>query len=592
MASDRPRKQTPLRQAAGLAAPLFKRYRLRILGGLAALLLVDLFQLITPRYIKRAVDGLTDGSATSSLLIHTAGMILLLAAGIAFCRFLWRMLILVFSRLLERDLREQFFGHLLTLDRVFFQRHPPGEIMALATNDLAAVQLACGMGVVALVDAVVMTLAALAFMAYIHPRLTLLAILPMPLLIILTRVLSARLHKRFQKVQERFSTLTEFARSTFASIRLFKSFSQEDAQTARFETLGRSYVNDNLKLAAVQGVLFPVSGMVANASLLVVLLFGGSLTIADEITTGDFVAFISYLFMLTWPMMALGWVANLFQRGVTSLKRINEVMTALPLQGESQKTDHSPNRWLAGPITLNNLSFRYPGQQHETLREISVSFQPGRMYGIVGKTGSGKSTLCHLLARLYPVDRSMLSYDGIDAADLGLAEIRGFLSYVPQDVVVFSDTIAANIAFGKPDANQDAVEAAARAAAIHEEILAMPSAYQTRIGEKGVMLSGGQRQRLALARALLLDRPLLLIDDGLSAVDLETEHAIIESMREYLKGRTCIIVSHRLAPLRDADEIIVMDHGRVAARGSHRELLDNSPYYAAIYRFQTSLSGP
>ncbi|OGQ94296.1 MAG: multidrug ABC transporter ATP-binding protein [Deltaproteobacteria bacterium RIFOXYD12_FULL_57_12] len=572
--------------AVSLLRPFFRRYRGMLLAGFLALLTVDFLQLWIPRIIKQAVDELQRGAASQAGILRHGLSMVLLALAIAFFRFGWRYLILGFSRLLERDLRDQLFAHLLTLDRFFFQRRTSGEIMALSSNDLAAVQLACGMGLVAFVDAVVMSTAALAFMAYIHPGLTLIAVVPMPFLALLTRFLSGRLHHRFRKVQEQFSLLTEFARNSLSAIRLLKAYSQEQSQVHRFDRLGRAYIRDNLRLALVQGTLFPVSGLVANISLLLVILFGGRLTVQGRITVGDFVAFISYLFMLTWPMMAFGWVANLFQRGVTSLCRINEILQERPvLQDVVAGLEVLPVA--RGEFAIKGLTFAFAGLGRPVLHDINLAIGPG-VTGIVGATGSGKTTLCHLLARLYPVPAGCLFLDGRDMNELPLAAVRGSISYVPQDIVLFSDTVAANIAMGRPDATRQQIEAAARTAAIHEEILAMEHGYETRVGERGVMISGGQRQRLALARALLLDRPILIIDDGLSAVDTETEHAIILAIAGYLRGRTCIIVSHRIAPLVDADTILVMDQGRIAAAGTHAQLVRTSDFYATIYRHQLS----
>ncbi len=575
-------------QTVSLLFPYFKKYGVRLTAGFAALLGVDFFQLWVPRFIKLAVDELEKGVATQAGLLRIAGFILLLALGIAVCRFVWRYFVIGFSRMLERDLRDRLLSHLLTLDRVFFQRHTTGELMALTTNDLSAVQLACGMGLIASVDAVVMTVAALGFMIYIDPLLTLIAVAPMPVLAVITRFLSARLHKRFRKVQEQFEKLTEFARSTLTTIRLVKAYTQESPQTMRFGRMGEEYIQQNLKLATVQGILFPISGLVANSSLLLVLFFGGSLTIKGIITAGDFVAFISYLFMLTWPMMAIGWVTNLFQRGATSLGRIQRILDEKPILFDN--ADGGTLQPVTGNISLKHLSFSYPGQSEPVLDDISLDIRPG-LLGVIGKTGCGKSTLCNIIARLYPVDDGKLYWDGRDVNSLTLSNVRGSIAYVPQEVTLFSETLHFNITLGKADASKEQVEKVARAAAIHEDIEALPEGYETRIGEKGVKLSGGQRQRIALARALLLDRPVIIIDDGLSAVDMETEHEIISSMAGYLKGRTCINVSHRVAPLVDADEILVMDKGRITAKGKHSFLLKSSSYYATIYKYQTEAQG-
>lgn len=554
-----------------------------------ALVLVDTLQLIIPRVIKWAVDDLQRGTSSPTALAWYGGYIVSLSILIGVFRYFWREMLLGFSRLLESHLRDRLFSHILTLDRTFFQRKPTGEIMALATNDLSSVQLASGMGLVAFVDACFMGLAAVAFMAYINPTLTLIAVLPMPLLAVFTRLLSSKLHVRFKKVQEEFAAMTEFARATFSNIRLIKAYNQEDRQSGRFHAMGRAYVKENLWLSAIYGTLFPLSGLVGNGSMLLVIYFGGRLTIEGIITAGDLVAFISYLFLMTWPMMAIGWVADLFQRGVTSLHRIEDLFQEKPVLRDLTQEKGGLDLRARGEIVVRDLSFQYPGQQVPSLECVHLEIHAGQFLGIVGRTGSGKTTLCHLLARLYPVEEGRIFLDGVDVNHLSLDKVRASIAYVPQEVTLFSETIAFNITLGKPDATQEETEAAARAAAIHDEIVAMKYGYQTRIGERGVKLSGGQRQRLAIARALLLDRPILIIDDGLSAVDMETEHTIIRSIAGYLKGRTCIVVSHRVAPLADAQEIVVMEGGRIVAKGRHEQLMQGSPFYAGIYRQQTGL---
>lgn len=575
-------------QAIRLVFPFFRQYKLRLAIGFLSLLAVNGLQLVIPRIIKHAVDSLQSAEVSQASLLRYGIMIFVLAVCIAVFRFGWRFMILGFSRHLEKDFRNWLFSHLLTLDRIFFQRKTTGEIMALSTNDLAAVQLAGGMGLVAFADALVLSIAALSFMAYIHPGLTLIAIVPMPLLALLTRFLSGRLHRYFRKVQEQFSKLTEFARTSINSIRMIKVYTLEENQTGRFDAMGKEYVLDNLRLARVHGTLFPVSGFIANSSMLLVLLFGGRLTINGSITIGDFVAFTSYLFMLTWPMMALGWVTNLFQRGVTSLQRIQNILEERSVFATPSNPQPVPEK--ISSITVANLAFSYPGQHDPVLDAVSMDVQPG-ILGIVGKTGSGKTTLCHLLARLYPVETGTVLWNGIDVNNLDLAEVRKRIALVPQDITVFSDSVQANITMGKPGASQEEIEAVARATAIHAEIDVLPKGYATRIGEKGVKLSGGQRQRIALARALLSDRPVIIIDDGLSAVDIETEHEIIRSIRSFIKDRVCIIVSHRLAPLAQADQLIVMEKGKIVTRGDHEYLLRENKFYSTIYEYQTSRMG-
>jgi ATP-binding cassette subfamily B protein len=560
----------------------FIRHRYRLAGGIGLLLVVDLLQLLIPRVIKLAVDELQSGLADSASLLRQAGLILAYALAIAACRFGWRYLVLGFSRLLERDLRNRLLARLVRLDRPFFNRRTAGEIMALSGNDLTNVQMACGIGLVSFVDAIMMTAAAVAFMAYIHPGLTILALAPMPILALLTGLLSALLHHRFKLVQEQFSHLTEFARSTLGAIRLIKAYTQEHDQGVRFDRLGREYVRNNIRLAMVQGALFPFSTLIANLCLLLVVFFGGRLTISGAISIGDFVAFMTYLALMTWPMMAMGWVTNLFQRGVTSLHRIRAVLDEEPELRDPAEPAAPP----AGTnLRLRDLSFRYAGQKELALAGISLEITPG-LLGIVGRSGSGKTTLCQLLARLYPVPDHTVFLENVDVNRLELAAVREKIAYVPQETILFSDSIRTNIAFGRPEASQAEIEEAARAAGIHEEIVEFREGYDSRVGEKGLLLSGGQRQRIALARALLLNRPIVIIDAGLSAVDTDTEHRIIENFRRWLPGRTCIMVSHRVAPLLEAERILVMERGRIAAQGNHQALLELSPFYRTIHQHQ------
>ncbi|MFW8600164.1 ABC transporter ATP-binding protein [Desulfobacterota bacterium M19] len=562
--------------------PIFKRCRWRITAGIMALLAVDLCQLVIPRIIKWAVDGLRNHTVDGGQLRNYAALIMLLALTVAVLRFLWRYFILGFSRLLEQDIRDALFHHLLSLDSAFFQRRSPGQLIALATNDLTAVQMACGMGLIAAIDALLMSFAAISCMAYIDPRLTLLAILPFPVLAVTTRFLASRLHRHFKRVQEQFSLLTEEARGAINNIRLLKIYTRETAQCAQFDITGRSYIKHSLKVAKIQGVLFPASGFIANISLLIIVFFGGQMVISGTISIGGFVAFISYLFMLTWPMMALGWVSNLFQRGLTSLARIQEVMDERPLL-----LPVTGGRKIGRPdiISLRHLTFTYPGQERPMLRDINLDIRPG-LLGVVGRTGSGKSTLCALLARLYPVERGQFCINKLDVNDIDLNSCRRLLSFVPQSAVLFSTTIAGNIAFGAPETGREEIMSAARAAAIHDEIMAFPHGYETEIGEKGVKLSGGQQQRIALARALLLRAPILLIDDALAAVDAEAEDRIMAHILTYAEGNMVIMVTNRLSPLRRARQIVVLDNGRLTALGSHRELIAGSDIYREIYAHQ------
>jgi len=572
-----------------LIAPLFARHRLRLLVGVAALLGVDLCQLLIPRVVRSAIDGLQMKSIDIDGLRTHALAILALAAGVALCRFLWRYMILGFSRLAEETVRNRLAAHLLRMDRAFFQRRPTGELMALASNDLMSIQILCGMGLIALIDAVVMTLAAIGFMVSINPRLTAMAILPLPALAVITKLLSKRLHRRFAAVQRQFAVLTETARGAISAIRLIKVNGREDEQVRRFGREGERYIDRALRVARVQGALMPVSGAVANISLLIIMYAGGGMAIHGQISIGDFVAFISYLFMMTWPMMAIGWVANVFQRGMTSLERIGGVLDERPVLRDAAAATR-PDRPLAPPIKTHSLTFRYPGGETDVLRGLSLAAGPG-ITAIAGPTGAGKSTVCHILARLYPVADGTITVAGVDINKIPIARYRDQVAYAPQEPLLFSRTIAENIALGRPRGGMEEIEQAARAAAIHEEITALPSGYATRIGEKGVLLSGGQRQRLALARALYSRAPLLILDDTLSAVDTVTEQRVTATLRQYARQHMVVIVSHRLSPLLAADRVVIIENGRVTAQGSPEEVMASSDFFRAMHAAQTARPG-
>ncbi|MDD2462414.1 MAG: ABC transporter transmembrane domain-containing protein [Desulfobulbus sp.] len=574
----------PVRTLLHIIGPIFRRHWLRLLGGFIALVVVDFLQLIIPRFVKTAVDSLSAQSATSGFLLRLSLSICLVAVLVAVLRFSWRYLIIGFSRILEKKLRDRFFDHILGMDQPFFERWTIGDLMAHASNDLTTVQMACGMGLVAAVDALVMSSAALGFMMVISVKLTLIALLPMPVLIVCTRILSGRLHHRFNLVQEQFSLLTEFARATLVSVRLIKAYTLERFQEGRFRSLGEDYVRSNLKVAAIQGLLFPIATLVGNVGMLLLLYYGGTMVISEQITIGSFVAFVSYLYMLIWPMMAVGWVANLFQRGITSLRRIHRVLDQQPVVvvGPTQPVAHRDQY----TYECRNLNFSYEGATHKALEAINLEIGPG-LVGMAGRTGSGKSTLCKLLLRMYPVADDMLFFQGMDVNSLAQADIRQHIAYVGQEPVVFADTIAANIAFGRPGASMAEIEAAAKAAAIDGDIENFAEGYQAVIGERGVKLSGGQRQRLALARALLCDRPLLIIDDALSAIDVETEQQVLRGILSQLSGKSVLLISHRVNVLRHADRIVLLDEGRIIDQGQHEDLLAH-PFYRIMVEKQQS----
>jgi ATP-binding cassette subfamily B protein len=466
------------------------------------------------------------------------------------------------------------------MDQYFFSRRSTGDIMAHGSNDLAAVQMACGMGMVAAVDALVLSVAAIGFMIYIHPTLTLFALLPLPFLALTTRFLSAKLHRRFNQVQEEFAHLTEFARSAVVSVRLIKAYTHEKSQVEDFDQLGKGYVNANIRVALIQGLLFPASTLIGNIGLLIVLVYGGRLVIDQQITIGDFAAFITYLQMLIWPMMAIGWVANLTQRGITALRRIHGLVTSEPILIVNCASPAALPQ--SSGFKASNLNFSYPESTRLQLSGINFEIDSG-IIGIAGRTGSGKTTLCKLLVRLYPLDREALFYGGRDVNEIPYELLRTKIAYVGQEPILFSDTIRANIGFGIDEASMEKIEEAARDAGIHQEIVTFSKGYETVIGERGITLSGGQRQRIALARALMYDRPVLVIDDGLSAVDTATEDVIVNALRRRFEGKTVFIVSNRLKLLSMTDRILILEEGKLVDDDDHQALLERNTFYQAMH---------
>lgn len=560
-----------------ILGPIFKRYRFRLALGFAALLLVDMMQLFIPKIMQHAINGISTGTITERGLLLTGTLIIALAVGIVLLRFLWRILIVGFSRLLERRLRDDIFNHLLEMDIAFFSRYSTGDLMAHSSNDLSAVQMACGMGLVATVDSIVMSLAAMGFMATIDIKLTCIALLPLPLLAISTRYLSARLHLYFSRVQEKFAGLTEFSRSTFLSIGLIKAWTMEEFQTRYFNRLGKSYMASNMDVARIQGIINPLSALTGSAGILLVLYVGGRLVISGSVTIGGFIAFIAYLYMLIWPMIAIGWVTSLMQRGLTSLGRVEKILQSRP---------QLPDPPMPAGVILHGREFRIVNAsltlgETQVLDAVNLTFGPGT-HGITGRTGSGKSILCRLLARLHPVKNGMLCLDGLDVNTLPLAAVRKQIAWAGQEPVLFSDTIRNNIAFGRPDASLEEIRHAARMAAMDDEILTFTAGYDTLIGERGIKLSGGQRQRLSLARALLCRRPVLIIDDGLSAIDTATEYEIFSHLRQS-GHRIIIFVSNRIKMLSMMDKVHILDEGRLVHSGNHEELLAASSFYRAMY---------
>jgi len=581
-------------KSIGLIKPYLIENRFFIFLGLASLIAVDILQLIIPRVIKWAVDDLTALRIDVSRLLIYALYITAIALFISIFRYFWRLFLLGVSRRVEEGLRNQLFQHIQTLSPSYFDRTKTGDLMAHATNDIMHIRMAIGMGIVAITDAILLGAAAIGFMAYINVQLTLFVLIPMPLIVFGTRFFSKKMHRRYGQVQASFSDLTEAVRERISGIRIIKAFTREHESNIHLDNKSREYIDKNLRLVRITGSFFPLMMLFSNLSMALVLFLGGRLTIFGTITPGDFVAFIAYLGIITWPMMALGWVVNLIQRGKASLDRINQILETRPKIYDPKSAVTLPE--FNGHIEFRNVSFGYESPAEDptacirhtsrVLSDINFHLAQGQTLGIVGPPGGGKSTILSLIPRLYDVCSGKILINGMDIRDIQLAQLRSWISFVPQEPFLFAGTIRENILFENKALDEQQLMWAVSAASIDETIRDFPKGFDTIVGEKGVVLSGGQKQRIALARAFLHDRPILLLDDPISQVDMETGANIVGAIREMSRTKTTIIVSHRLSALSFADNIIVLDNGKIIATGTHARLMEQNTYYTGTYQLQ------
>jgi len=574
----------------------FVRNRWALGVGLLSLLLVDFLLLLIPLVIKKAIDLLvTQTQETGSLLFQQGVIIVLIALMIALFRYVWRRLILGHSRKVEQGLRNRMYGHLQTLPISFFQKTRTGDLMARAINDINAIRMASGMGLVALIDGTVLGIAAIGFMMSIDLKLTLISLIPAPVVIILTKILTRRMSTGFEAVQRTFSNLTERVREAFAGIRVIKAHNRETWEYAKIKEQGERYVAENMNLAKTLALFFPMMTVFTNAGLAIVILLGGRYAILGDITPGDFVAFISYLNLLMWPMMAMGWVTNLIQRGSASMRRINHILEEVPdIRDPAPLQDFSdgaiPEETLSKPVEgeveIRNLSLKYPGQTDYALKGIHLKINASETVAVVGRVGSGKTTLLQTIPRLLDVQVNTVLLDRRDIRQIPLKTLREKIAFVPQEVFLFSDTIRNNVIFGRSGIDDQDLENALRSAGIFEEIQDLERGLDTVLGERGVTLSGGQRQRLTIARAIVEPLPILILDDALSMVDTRTEEEILNRILNLRHNKTNLIVSHRVSTISRADRIVVLDKGELVEEGSHESLIALEGVYATLYEEQ------
>ncbi|MEJ2186548.1 MAG: ABC transporter ATP-binding protein [Gemmatimonadota bacterium] len=566
--------------------PYVRPYRRGILAGLALVVVANAFSIAAPKLLGMAIDALERPDTNTHIIVSYAGLVVLTALIGGAARYGMRELLNGLSRRIETDLRNSFFSHLIRLDASFFAGTRTGDLMSRATNDVLAVRMAVGPAVMYTVNTFVITLFALTLMLRVSPLLTLLALLPMVAVPFVTTRFGRIIHERFERIQAHLGVRSTMVQENLAGARIVRAYVQEEPQKTEFDDLNQEYLERNMALARASGIFRPALTLLTGIGMVVVFWFGGRLVVAGQVSVGNFVAFTFYLGMLTWPMIALGWVINLFQRGAASMRRLNLILGTEPAIREPEPARRLEN--VGGDLEFRDVSFHYPGTERIVLDHVSFRVPPGTTTALVGPTGAGKSTVVALLARLYDPQEGTILLDGEAVDGLALEQVRAAIGVVPQDAFLFSESIQDNIAFGIPDGDavEERVRAAASIAQLDEAIAVFPHGFDTRLGERGINLSGGQRQRTTLARAIARDPEVLVLDDALSAVDTHTERRILSGLRDVLQDRTAIIISHRITAVMEADQILVLENGRIVERGTHAELINRSGVYATLLRRQ------
>jgi ATP-binding cassette, subfamily B, multidrug efflux pump len=562
--------------------PYLARYKQRFVAGFAALLITQAVGITVPLIIKAGIDALAVGAARDRLLFY-AGLLVGVALTKAVFQFWMRWILIGISRDIEYDLRNDLFAHLMRLSPRYYTEHRTGDLMSKLTNDLNAVRNMVGPGIMYSANTVVVGIATVSLMVHLDWRLAALVLTPLPLASLAVKVLGQKIHERFEKIQAMYSELTEKVRENLSGVRVIRAFCQEGAEMAEFDGMNRQFVEKNKRLIWITSSLWPGLALLFAFAFLLIVVVGGRHVVQGTISVGTFAAFNVYLMYLIWPIIALGWVVNLVQRGLASLERLMTIFAAQPDIDDRQVAAH-PLEALRGEIEFRNLTFSYNGKP--VLKDINLRIPAGMTVAIVGATGSGKSTLVSLIPRLYDAPEGTVLVDGIAVRRISLATLRRHIGFVPQETFLFSKNVRENIKFGAPDVPEAEVERAAEISNILPDILGFPKGFETMVGERGLTLSGGQKQRAAISRAVIRDPRILILDDALSSVDTETEEKILNHLTDVMAGRTTLLISHRVSTIRNADEIVVLDKGRIVERGTHQELLALNGYYAELYKKQ------
>lgn len=559
----------------------FLRYKKKLALGVLFILISNIAQVFIPIFLREGIDGIQQEVQYDKLFEY--GLLIFVAAIIAgVFRFLIRQTIIVVSREIEYDLRQDFWAHIQKLSHRYFQNNSTGNIMAHATNDISAVRMYVGPAVMYSIDTVSKFIIIIAIMITISPLLTFYTLIPLPFLSYFVYQLSKKIHKKFTLIQESFSDLTTRAQENFAGIRVIKSYVREDGEIKNFTEQSEDYLNKTMDKVKIQALFQPILYTIAGLSVIIVVWAGGGMVIENLLTLGDISAFVIFLGMLIWPMIAFGWILNIIQQASASMKRLIKILHE-ELEIQDSKATRTIINSIKGRIEFKNVSFRYKNDLPDVLENISFSIEPGETIAIIGKTGSGKTTLLNLIPRLFDATNGDVLIDGYKIKEIPLKILRQNVGLVPQETFLFSDTLKNNILYGTKNGNDELVNHVAKISQLDKDVKGFPKGYETMLGERGITLSGGQKQRSCLARALAIDPKILILDDSFSSVDTNTEEEILKQLKEYMKDRTSIIVSHRISTVKDADKILVLQNGRIQEQGNHEKLVSLGGIYADLH---------